>query len=391
MKNAQPTISTPGKKSAPLTKSLVVHAADEPKQGLTACGAHQRYRFPRLQIEERPLEPLPRQWIRIQVSHVGICGTDFHLLKADEDGYTRCSCPAHIPATGRVLGHEAVGRICELGKDVDHFNVGDWVCFESISTCKSCENCRRGLFNQCKFSQLWGMEQDGFFTQFANVPAGLAHLVNDLAQTSSGREGLACVEPAAVSHLACTNARITPGDRVAIFGAGPIGLYAALMAKTLFGASEVTVSEPIKFRREFVMRACDRAMHPDAFLSDGRPYDVLIDAAGDVSDVSATIPRLRANGRVILLSRTGQPLHTDAVDHIISNSIHIIGSRGHLGGSMDTVLLLARAGRLDLRASVTQVTEGLRGLETALNNPGACQSENCKIVVRLAENGTEDL
>ena len=366
-----------------LSRSIVVYANTEPRNGAASCGPQHLYRFARTVIESRTLAPLPGSWIRVRMAWVGICGTDLHLLEAGDDGYTRCSSPSDIPPGGRILGHEGVGYVHAIGDGVDHFKPGDLVCFESIMTCHSCEKCRQGCFNQCERSRLVGMEEDGLFTEYADMPAALAHGVHDMAKTHRDLEGLACVEPAAVAYLACANARISPGEKVAVFGAGPIGFFAALMAKTIFGASRVGLTEPLTFRREFAQRASDQAYHPDEFAEDHQSYDVLIDAAGDLADVSAAIPRIKGNGRIVLLARTGQPLHVDMVDQVISKSLSLIGSRGHLGGAMHAVLSLARSGRLDLHAPITRVVEGLDGLAEVLAKPGLCQAADCKVIAKL--------
>jgi threonine dehydrogenase-like Zn-dependent dehydrogenase len=365
------------------SRSLVVYSNDEPKGQDSKPGANSRYRFPRIEIESRPLQPLLPGSIRVRINCVGICGTDLHLLEKDEDGYTRCSSPSHIPPTGLILGHEGVGVVSALGQNVTNIERGDIVCFESIVACNSCVKCRQGSFNQCEHSSLLGMQQDGIFTEYADVPASVAHRVNDIAQSGRDLEALACVEPAAVAYLACVNARIIPGETVAVFGAGPIGFFAALMAKTLFGASQVCVSEPVNFRREFAKKASDRVLLPKEFSDDNQTLDVLIDAAGNLSDTSAAISKMNGNGRIVLLARTGQSLHIELVDQIISKNLHITGSRGHLGGPMNAVLSLVRAGRLDLHAPVTTVIEGFDQLAGRLTHPAALVAGDCKVVARL--------
>ena len=365
------------------SRSVVLYADDAPRRQTPSSGPQHRYRNPRIQLEERSLPPLPAGWIRVQIAYAGICGTDVHLLEKAEDGYTRSSCPATIPPEGRIIGHEGVGFVRECGAGVDNVGPGDCVCLESIVSCKSCEKCRQGNFNQCERSVLIGMEEDGLFTEHADVPASLAHRVNDLANRKRNLEGLACVEPAAVAYLACVNARFRPGENVAVFGAGPIGYYVAMMARTLFGAAQVTVAEPLPFRREFAGRVCDRVTGPGEFAADRQTYDVLVDAAGDLAGVSATLRKMRGNGRIILLSRTGMAFHTDQVDQIISKSLHLIGSRGHLGGAMNAVLSLVRTDRLDLRAPVTRVAKGMDELGQLLSQPSLIMAGDCKILAKL--------
>jgi threonine dehydrogenase-like Zn-dependent dehydrogenase len=117
--------------------------------------------------------------------------------------------------------------------------------------------------------------------------------------------------------------------------------------------------------------------------SNSQSVDVLIDAAGNLSDTSAAISKMNGNGRIVLLARTGEPLHIDLVDQIISKNLHIIGSRGHLGGAMNAVLSLTRAGRLDLHAPVTKVVEGLDRLADLLKNAAALMASDCKVIAKL--------
>ena len=103
-----------------------------------------RYKNARLSVEKRPLSLLPYGHLRLEMLYAGICGTDLHLMKRDAEGFVATSAPLHIPAEGRVLGHEGVGRVLSMGTGVDRFKQGDIVALESIITCQSCEPCRRG-------------------------------------------------------------------------------------------------------------------------------------------------------------------------------------------------------------------------------------------------------
>ena len=81
--------------------------------------------------------------------YVGVCGTDVHLVECDPcTHYVRSSAPASIPPSGRVIGHEGVGRVCAVGDAIEHVGPGDIVSFASIIACMNCDICRRGDFNQ---------------------------------------------------------------------------------------------------------------------------------------------------------------------------------------------------------------------------------------------------
>ena len=366
-------------KNLSMSESIILKAKYSPKSDAIDNSARFCYKMPELHIKQNKLRSLSPSEIQVKMMHVGVCGTDIHMLTTSEDGYVKCSCFADIPEDGRILGHEGVGVVQDKGSAIEHIQIGDLVAFESIGVCNYCRECRRGHFNQCKHSYLLGITREGLFAEIVTVEASLAHIVNDF---SENLVGLACLEPAAVSYLACENGQIKPGESVAVIGAGPIGIYAAQLASANFGASRVYISEPIELRRKIAKKVCSSVIHPEQF--DELPdFDVLIDAAGDHSFTSATIKKLNNNGRIVLLARTGHPLNIDLVDQIISKSLKIIGSRGHLGGAMDAVLSLVRENKMDLMAPVTGRVLGLDGLMKILENPEDLIRSQCKVIATL--------
>jgi D-xylulose reductase len=344
-------------------------------------------RRPRLTIEPRPLGRLAPDAIRVRMLLAGACGTDLHLTRPDpETGSIECSVPLEIGADGRVLGHEGVGQICEVGEAVRGFRAGDVVAFESIVTCQECGACRRGRFNQCRLGRLIGAEVDGLFREMLDVPARVAHDVTDLARTPEGLRAAACIEPAACAHVAITRLGVRPGERVVVFGAGPIGLYAAMLCREAFGAS-VEVVEPVARRREVAAAWSERTYDVEEFFADSRadPFDVVIEASGELANVDRVFPRVGPCGRLGLLARRGRALHVESVDHLISNGISIVGSRGHLGGAVADVLGLHRAGRLPLERSVSGTVEGLEGLRRELLSPEPFEHRHVKLLARLGD------
>ena len=196
------------------------------------------------------------------------------------------------------------------------------------------------------------------------------------------------MEPAAVAFLACQQAGLAPGDHVLVLGGGPIGYLAALLARQVFGAADVCLSEPQAVRRELARQACDSAVTPAELAMGTATFDVVIEASGALSQLDSLLPRLRANSRIVLLARTGTPLAITRVDELITKAITMRGSRGHLGGAFGAVLELVRRGRLDLRQVVTRVVTGLDGLVAALRDPGQIVRSECKVVADLEGEGT---
>ncbi|MEM6405408.1 MAG: alcohol dehydrogenase catalytic domain-containing protein [Pseudomonadota bacterium] len=369
------------------SQSIVLQAEHMPMSGIASPGPHQTYRHPRLSLQERELGTLNDHSIRIEMLYAGICGTDIHAVQTNPDtGYLRSSAPMHIPPEGRIIGHEGVGRIIEVGKHVSHVALNDYVTLESIVACHHCAMCRRGKFNQCLNAKLVGLEKDGIFGTVVDVPATLAHNINDIVE-KNGDKGLratACMEPAAVAYVGCENASIQGGDAIAVFGGGPIGLLSAMLSERVFGAAEVYLIEPLPFRREFAKQWCDKVYSVEEFLTEESLHvDVVIEASGFMDNVTKMFHRILPNGRVILLGRSGKPLMLDNIDHMITNEISVYGSRGHLCGAYDAILRLCRNEKLALDNIVTDVIDGVDALLKALNSPGDVIAKHCKVLARL--------
>jgi len=366
--------------------ALVMRAEYEPMVGVDNPGPHQLYRWPRLSVEERPLGAVAPGHLRVEMQLAGICGTDLHAAQCDRaTGYILGSGPLEVGAEGRVLGHEGIGRVSQVGAGVVGFRRGDWVAFESLLVCQCCDACRKGHFNQCVRAVLVGMQCDGLFAEVVDLPARLAHEVNDLAATAAGQRAAACLEPAACSLVALSLARAHAGDRVLIFGAGPTGIFAAMLSRLACGAASVQVVEPLPFRREFALQWADRVLDVEEFFADGTNglADLLIETSGELENVNRALLRLAPNARIALLARSGKPLYLNGIDHMITNNVSLFGSRGHLGGALDSLLRLYRSARLPLHEVVTGVVSGLGGLQGALEEPEDLVKRHCKVLVQL--------
>lgn len=367
------------------SKDIVLYARNRPMSGVDNPGPHQRYQDPTLKIEQKKLIGLNPEMIRVRMLYAGICGTDIHLTEKDpETGYIKSSAPASIPDQGRIIGHEGVGQILETGGNVQFLEPGMFVTFESIIICNFCDMCRKGRFNQCRRAKLLGLEQDGIFGEIVDVPASLAHDVSEMVGSKQDLISMACVEPAGVAHVACQNARISAGDKIIIFGAGPIGVLSCVLAKNVFGASEVHVVEPIEFRRKMASSWADQT-YPDKkdLPADFDSLDVLIEASGSLDNVTDLFTHMGPNSRIVLLARSGEPLNIKNVDHMISKAITIIGSRGHLCGAFNNIFSLYKNNRLPLGEIVSTKVQGISGLYDLLCRPEKILNDNCKVLAEI--------
>lgn len=367
------------------SESVVIYAERQPMAGIAFPGPHQIYRNPRISVEKRYLGNLHPDEVRVEMAYAGVCGTDVHLVESNpETGYIRSSAPAVIPPEGRIIGHEGVGRVIATGTNVHHISSGAYITFESIIVCHYCDMCRKGRFNQCHQAKLLGLEKDGIFATIADIPAVLVHDVTALIKTTQDLRAFACVEPAGVAYVACQNTRVAGGDKVIIFGGGPIGLFCAILAKTVFGAAVVNIVEPIEFRRQLAAQWCDQVYDVEEFFDDApKNIDVVIEACGYLSNVTRIFRHMNANGRIALLARSGTPLILDAVDHMITNAVSIMGSRGHLGGAFIDLMNLYQQHRIPLDAVVTSVVNGVTELGELLKSTDKILQNNCKALIKF--------
>ncbi len=107
------------------TKVCVLYARKDPMTGCQKPKPNQLYKEPVIEIEERTLDDLKPGHVRVKMLSAGICGIDIHLTQTcPESGYMINSAPAYIPAEGRIIGHEGVGRVLEIGSNVDFIKEG---------------------------------------------------------------------------------------------------------------------------------------------------------------------------------------------------------------------------------------------------------------------------
>jgi alcohol dehydrogenase len=184
-------------------------------------------------LQDRPVPAIlePADAI-VKVRKTTICGSDLHILKGD--------VPTCAP--GRILGHEGIGTIAEVGTGVAHFKVGDPVVISCISSCGKCEYCRRGMYSHCTTGGwILGNEIDGTQAEFVRIPYADTSLY--AAPAGSDEEALVMLSDILPTGFECgvLNGKVQPGGTVAIVGAGPVGLAALLTAQFFSPAAIVSI------------------------------------------------------------------------------------------------------------------------------------------------------
>lgn len=242
----------------------------------------------------------------VQIDGTTICGTDLHILKGD------------VPTTepGRILGHEAVGTVLEVGSGTRTLEVGDRVLLSCISACGSCRYCRIGHYGQCQHEEggwVLGHTVDGVQAEYARIPFAdnSAHLIP---------EGLTDEQVIYLTDILSTGFEVgvlrgdvQPGDTVAVVGAGPIGLSTILAAR-LYSPANIVSIDLSPGRREFAKQfGASDAVGPEEAqakideLTDGLGADVAIEAVGIPETFELCTEIVRPEGRVANIGVHGEP------------------------------------------------------------------------------------
>jgi alcohol dehydrogenase len=244
-----------------------------------------------------------------------ICGSDLHILKGD--------LPEVTP--GRILGHEAVGTVEEVGTAVRNFKVGDRVLVSCISACGKCRFCRESRFGQCLDGGGWilGHNIDGTQAEKVRVPfVDTSAYPVPAGITDDEFLMLADILPTAY-EVGILNGGVSPGDVVAIVGAGPIGL-SAITGALLFSPSHIIAIDLTDSRLEAAKQfgadvtVNNRSEDPGAIirqLTDGLGADVAIEAVGTPATFELAADLVRPGGRVANIGVHGQPamLHLETL------------------------------------------------------------------------------
>ncbi len=243
----------------------------------------------------------------VRIDAATICGTDLHILKGD------------VPETtpGTVLGHEAVGTVQEVGAGVTTVTPGDRVLLSCVSSCGRCRYCKEGRYGQCLGGGGWifGHLIDGVQAEYARVPFAdnsVYKVPDDLADEQV--LFLADILPTSY-EVGVLNGMVSPGDTVAIVGAGPIGLAAILTAR-LYTPGRIVAIDLADSRLEGARRfgadvtinnGTEDPVAQVMEMTDGLGADVAFEAVGVPQTFELATELIRSGGRVANIGVHGKP------------------------------------------------------------------------------------
>jgi hypothetical protein len=378
-------------RSREMHRGIVIRAEHQPRDGY--AGGSGQSRFPSVSLDVRTPDHATAGFVLLRTLLCGICGTDWHMVQTDADGFVRFSGPVARLDRGIVLGHEGVFQVVECGPGVE-LEPGTLVTADSLIPCRrnECITCNAGHFNYCPRAFLIGLERDGVFADFCTLPATALHRVDGLIAARGLDTALrlaTMAEPIGVVLNIINEAEKAGYERTAlIYGGGPIGTLAAAAARWR-GFYPVVLVEPNDKRRALASRFADYTCHPDdicselfqnAFGDDGP--SAIIDACGEL-DFQQAAERLAPYGQTLLAARTGKPV-SGACDTLMTGGKAIRGVRGHVGFLPRALKMLADPRLTDLCSIITRELHGLEELRDALRQPGAF-ADDMKVICNVAD------
>lgn len=292
-------------------------------------------------------EPVPKEGEAvIKVHAAGICGSDIGAFRGVN----------HLVSYPRVIGHELSGEILSVPADNGKgLKAGDHVVVDPYIFCGKCYPCSIGRTNCCDELKVLGVQTEGGMSERFTHPADLlVRIPDDMVW-----EDAALAEPLTISLHCIHRLRLKAGEHLAIFGAGPIGLLAA-MASVTYGAEPILI-DPVEERLRLAERSgiknlinlkTDDLMEKIREFTGGRLCECVLEASGANSAIRSTLDVVCHAGRIAF---TGWPHSETALptDLFTKKEIDLLGSRTSAGEFEEAVDLIYRR-KIDVSRLVTR-------------------------------------
>jgi alcohol dehydrogenase len=286
----------------------------------------------------------------VRVTTSTICGTDLHILKGD------------LPAVtdGRILGHEGIGVVEKVGPGVSEFHAGDKVIISCVTACLKCDFCKRSMYSHCRHGGwILGYTLDGTQAEYVRIPQADGSLYHFPA--GADEESMVMLSDILPTGFECgvLNGRVSPGDTIAIVGAGPVGLAVLLTAQFYSPAAifmidldDKRLAVAKKFGATNLINSSDgHAAHQVMELTGGAGVDVAIEAVGLPATFDICQSIVAPGGRIANVGVHGKPveLHMEKLwDRNISLTTRLVDTV-----TTPMLLKVVRSGKLQPKQLVT--------------------------------------
>lgn len=320
----------------------------------------------RLSVAEAEPPALAPGELRVAVHSVGICGSDVH-------GFAGVNTRR---VAGMVMGHEAAGTVVDLGPGVAGPEPGTPVAVNPVVGCGECALCAGGEENLCERRRLYGCVADlpGAYADTFVVRAENAVPFAGAAPLEWG----ALAEPFSVGEHAAGVGAVAAGTDVLVVGGGPIGLGAALAARSR--GARVALSEPQRHRREIAARLGLEALAPDELA--GRRFDLAIECVGHSATLAAALAAVPPKGVVVFVGLAEETIELPATPVQVGERV-VRGSSCYTRDDFRAVVERLAGGEVDL-SPVIEARVGLDALPDAFRGYAEGRSDAMKTVLQLA-------
>lgn len=301
-----------------------------------------------LEMQELPLPELNPQDVLVKVAAAGICHSDAH--------YRAGISPVRpLPLT---LGHEVAGVVEATGSAVQNFEAGDRVCLHYLVTCGKCKYCNMGSEQFCVSGSMIGKYRDGGYAEFISIPErSLFHLPEEIPFD----QGAIMMCSSATSYHAIQKARLQPGETVAIFGIGGLGMSALQIAVAL-GAARVFAVDINRSKLEFARRSGAIAIDAHQVdpvkeikrLNDGKGVDVALELIGLPTTMRQAIESIGVFGRAAMVGLSDAMIELDPYNELLMREAELIGVADHLARELPALIDFVATGKIDLSFVVTK-------------------------------------
>jgi len=298
----------------------------------------------------------------VKVHAAAICGTDIHIYHWNEYASSRIRLPL-------LFGHEYSAEVVDVGKNVTNFRIGDRVAAETHVPCGHCYQCTTGLQHVCKDMKILGVHMDGAFSEFAVLPAVCAWKLDPAISYEIG----ATMEPFGIGVHAISKTK-PAGKKVIVFGCGPIGIYAQMVAK--FSGAEYVIGVDVSKERLDLAKRMGTDIVLDAKtvnvvdevdkITKGFGIDIVVELTGNKAVVNDATKTLRRGGDVVLVGLYSGSVEWDLVNNVIYKEANVYGVTGRImWDSWWTAQGILLSGKIDTSPVITHYFE-LKEFDKAL-------------------------
>jgi 2-desacetyl-2-hydroxyethyl bacteriochlorophyllide A dehydrogenase len=295
-----------------------------------------------LEMRQVPKPQVRETDVLVRIKAAGICHSDVH--------YRAGTSP--VGGLPQTLGHEIAGTVEAVGQKVEEVAVGDRVCLHYLVTCGACPYCRTGREQFCAVGKMLGKHCDGGYAEYIAVPARNAV---PLPQDIPFEAGAVLMCSSATSFHALRKARLEPGETVAVFGAGGLGMSAIQLARA-FGALAVFAidinDDKLRLAEAYGATGVNAARSDPVTeiyrQTSGRGVDVALEVIGLKKTMEQAIRSLGILGRGVMVGIASEPVSVDSYRELVGKEAEVIGSADHLLWELPLLVEFVRQGALDL-------------------------------------------